>query len=196
MGVGAGGDWRADLASVLLTEKQIQDRVAALGTEIAAAYQGKNPLVIGVLKGSVVFLADLIRRIDIPLEIDLVCLSSYGQAANSSGQPLLLKDLAVPVAGRHLLVVEDIIDSGVTLSHLLALLQQRGPASIGVCALLSKPARRETDVPVDYTGFEIPDEFVVGYGLDYAEHYRSLPYVAVLKPEVYETPPTAATPSD
>jgi hypoxanthine phosphoribosyltransferase len=138
-----------------------------------------------VMKGSIVFLSDLMRQIGIPLEIDLVCVSSYGQGARSAGQIELLKDLSVDIRGRHVLLIEDIVDTGVTLSRLRQLFLQRDPASVAICALLSKPERREVDVPLTYTGFQIPDEFVVGYGLDYAEHYRHLPFVAVLKPEVY-----------
>jgi hypoxanthine phosphoribosyltransferase len=182
MGVEAS-DWSADLQSVLLTEESIRERVAQLGQQLATDYEGQNPLVVGVLKGSVVFLSDLIRAMGVPLEIDLVCVTSYGQSAKSCGKITLLKDLSADVKGRHVLLVEDIIDSGVTVSHLAELLSQRQPASLRVCTLLSKPARREVACEPDYLGFEIPDEFVVGYGLDFAERYRWLPYVAVLKPE-------------
>lgn len=178
-------DLSSDLASVLLTQEVIQARVAELAREIAADYEGKNPLLVGVLKGSLVFLSDLIRELGIPLEIDLVCVSSYGQDAASCGEITLLKDLSTEVRGREVLLVEDILDSGVTLCHLAALLAQREPASLRICALLSKPARRKVECEADYLGFEIPDEFVVGYGLDYAERFRWLPCVAVLKPEVY-----------
>jgi hypoxanthine phosphoribosyltransferase len=184
MGVEAA-DWRSDLQSVLLTEEAIKARVDELGSQLAAEYSGRHPLVVGVLKGSVIFLSDLVRAMGIPLEIDLVCVTSYGQCAKSCGSITLLKDLAADVKGRHVLLVEDIIDSGVTVSQLADLLGQREPASLRVCTLLSKPARREVACEPDYLGFEIPDEFVVGYGLDYAERYRWLPYVAVLKPEAY-----------
>lgn len=185
MGVDAAADWSADLASVLLTEDAIRARVAELGRELAADYAGHNPLLVGVLKGSVVFLSDLVREMAIPLEIDLVCVSSYGHSADSCGEITILKDLSAPVQGRHVVLVEDILDSGLTICHLAALLGQREPASLRVCALLSKPSRRKVQCEADYLGFEIPDEFVVGYGLDYAERFRWLPYVAVLKPEIY-----------
>lgn len=185
MGVDVREDWSSDLASVLLTEEAIRGRVAELARQIAADYAGQNPLVVGVLKGSVVFLSDLVREMGIPLEIDLVCVTSYGQSAESCGEITILKDLSAEVRGRHVLLVEDILDSGVTIRHLADLLRQRAPASLRVCALLSKPARRKVECEADYLGFEIPDEFVVGYGLDYAERYRWLPYVAVLKPEIY-----------
>lgn len=174
-----------DLASVLLTEEQIQARVVELGAQIARDYKDQYPLLVGVLKGSIVFLADLMRKIQIPLEIDLLCVSSYGLNSRTSGELTLLKDLAVDVRGRHVLLVEDIVDSGVTLSHLMDLLGRRDPASLRICALLSKPDRRQVQIEMAYTGFEIPDEFVVGYGLDYAERFRWLPCVAVLKPEAY-----------
>lgn len=187
MGVAAelGAAGCEDLASVLLTEEQIQARVAELAQQIAQDYHNQYPLLVGVLKGSIVFLSDLMREIQIPLEIDLLCVSSYGHSARTSGELTLLKDLTADVRGRHVLLVEDIVDSGVTLARLVALLGQRQPASLRVCALLSKPARREVEVEVAYTGFDIPDEFVVGYGLDYAERFRWLRYVAVLKPEAY-----------
>ena len=185
MGIGAAADWSSDLASVLLTKEAIQARVAELARQIAADYEGKNPLVVGVLKGSVVFLSDLMREMGIPLEVDLVCVSSYGQSAESCGEITILKDLTAEVQGRHVLLVEDILDSGMTICHLAALLRQREPASLRICALLSKPTRRQVECEADYLGFEIPDEFVVGYGLDYAERFHWLPYVAVLKPESY-----------
>lgn len=187
MGVDAilGAAGCEDLASVLLTEEQIRARVAQLGEQIARDYENQYPLLVGVLKGSIIFLADLMRAIQIPLEIDLLCVSSYGHGARTSGELAVLKDLTAEVRGRHVLLVEDIVDSGVTLARLTDLLGQRQPASLRLCALLSKPARREVEVDVAYTGFEIPDEFVVGYGLDYAERFRWLPYVAVVKPDAY-----------
>ena len=180
-------DWQSDLACVLLTEEQISERVRQLAGEIAGDYASRNPLLIGVLKGSIIFLADLIRALDMPLEVDLMCASSYGQGADSSGAVNLLKDISQDVQGRHVLIVEDIIDTGRTLSRLLSMMRKRGAASVAACCLLSKPARREVAVEVRYTGFEIPNEFVVGYGLDYAERFRGLPYVAVLKPEAYQS---------
>ncbi|MEI6502108.1 MAG: hypoxanthine phosphoribosyltransferase [Armatimonadota bacterium] len=185
MGVATAADWSADLASVLLTEEAIQARVADLARQIAVDYEGQNPLLIGVLKGSVVFLCDLVRAMGMPVEIDLVCVSSYGQGAQSCGEITILKDVSAPVQGRHVLIVEDILDSGLTIRHLAALLRDRAPASLRACALLSKPSRRKVECEADYLGFEIPDEFVVGYGLDYAERFRWLPYVAVLRPEAY-----------
>lgn len=185
MGVEPAAQWGAELASVLLTEEAIRTRVGELACQLAADYAGQNPLVVGVLKGSVLFLSDLVRAMGIPLEIDLVCVSSYGQGTESCGEITILKDVSAQVQGRHVLLVEDILDSGVTISRLAALLEQRDPASLRVCALLSKPARRQVECEADYLGFEIPDEFVVGYGLDCAERFRWLPYVAVLKPEAY-----------
>lgn len=184
MGIGTAAQ-EEDFASVLLTEAQIGERVEALAREIAAQYADKHPLLIGVLKGSIVFLADLMRRLDIPLEIDLICASSYGGGSETSGTVTLLKDLSQDIRGRHVLVVEDIVDTGTTLRCLLDLLQERSPASLGIVALLSKPDRRRAHIDIDFLGFEIPDEFVVGYGLDFAEKYRYLPYLAVLKPEAY-----------
>lgn len=186
MGVEAADKWQSDLASVLLSQEAIQARVAELAREIAADYKGRNPLVVGVLKGSVVFLADLIRALSFPLEMDLICVSSYGDSATSSGNLRVLKDLAVDIRDRDVLLVEDIIDTGTTICHLAALLEERGPRSVKIVTLLSKPARRKVECEPDYLGFEIPDEFVVGYGLDFAERYRWLPYVAVLRPEAYQ----------
>lgn len=183
MGIGSAAEAESDIASILLTEAQIATRVEELAREIAQQYQGEVPLLVGVLKGSIVFLADLMRRLSVPLEIDLLCASSYGRSSESSGEITLLKDLSHDIRGRHVLIVEDIVDSGLTLRHLLDLLQERNPASLAVVALLSKPSRRRTHVDLDFLGFEIPDAFVVGYGLDFAERYRYLPYVAVLKPE-------------
>ena len=185
MGIAPAADWEHDLASVLLTEEQIQARVAEMAAELADEYRDKHPLLIGVLKGSIVFLSDLMRRLCFPLEIDLVCCSSYGHSSESSGEVRLRLDLSKELAGRHVLLVEDIVDTGLTLSRLCDLLRERQPASLKVCCLLSKPSRREVDMQPDYVGFEIPDEFVVGYGLDYAERYRWLPHVAVVKPEAY-----------
>lgn len=183
MGMTAAGG-STDLTAILLTEEQIAARVATLAEQLAQDYQGKCPLLIGVLKGSIVFLADLIRKMGIPLEIDLICVSSYGCNAQSSGRISLLKDVAADLTGRHVVLVEDIIDSGLTVAWLLETLRERQPASLAVVCLLNKPDRREVDVPINYTGFEIPDEFVVGYGLDFAEQYRYLPHVAVLRSQV------------
>jgi hypoxanthine phosphoribosyltransferase len=175
----------ADVQEVLLTEDQIQARVAELGTQLNADYAGLEPVLISVLKGSIVFLADLVRSMELPLSIDIMEVSSYGAATETSGQVRILKDLSNPIEGRHVIVVEDIIDTGLTLNYLLRYLREKGPASLRICCLLDKPARRLTEIPIDYVGFTIPDRFVVGYGLDYGERYRNLPYVGVLRPSVY-----------
>ncbi len=174
-----------DLASVMFDEKALKDKCQEMGQQLAKDYAGKDLLVVGILKGSVMFFADLTRNINIPLNIDFMVASSYGNGTETSGKVNIKKDLSVDIKGRHVLLVEDIIDSGVTMSQLMELLRQREPASLKLCALLSKPSRRQVDVKIDYCGFEIPDEFVVGYGLDYAEKYRNLPLIGVLKPEVY-----------
>ena len=175
----------ADVQEVLLTEDQIQARVAELGAQLNTDYAGLEPVLISVLKGSIVFLADLVRSMELPLSIDIMEVSSYGAATETSGQVRILKDLSNPIEGRHVIVVEDIIDTGLTLNYLLRYLREKGPASLRICCLLDKPARRLTEIPIDYVGFTIPDRFVVGYGLDYGERYRNLPYVGVLRPSVY-----------
>lgn len=175
-----------DIARVLLTEEEIQARVKVLGEAITAAYQGKELLVVGILKGSNMFMSDLIRQIQIPLKIDFMIVSSYGNATESTGVVKIMRDIEQSIGGKHVLIVEDIIDSGLTLKYLTEMLHTRKPASIKLCTLLDKPARRQENVDVDYVGFEMPDEFIVGYGIDYAENYRNLPYVGILKPEVYE----------
>jgi len=172
------------VAKTLIDEQRLRNRVAELGAEISADYVGLDLLLVGVLKGAVFFMADLMRHLTIPCEVDFMAISSYGASTDSSGVVRILKDLDINIDGRRVLVVEDIIDSGLTLSYLIRTLEARSPESLDVCALLTKPGRREIDVPVRYTGFEIPDEFVIGYGLDYAERYRNLPYVAVLDPAV------------
>jgi hypoxanthine phosphoribosyltransferase len=170
---------------VLLSEGQIQARVKELGAEIAHDYAGQNPLLIGVLKGACFFLTDLLRSIDARVGIEFMAISSYGASTRTSGEVRILKDLDVAVEGRHLIVVEDIVDTGLTLSYLLANLKSRGAASVKLVALLDKFERREREVEIDYLGFQIPDHFVVGYGLDFAERYRNLPFIAVLKnPEI------------
>lgn len=174
-----------DVADVLISEEMLQERVRQLGTEITEDYMGKNPVLICVLKGGYMFLADLTRQLCIRHGVDFMAISSYGNGTESSGIVRILKDLDADVSRRHILVVEDIIDTGHTLSYLLENLRSRQPASLRVCTLLSKPARREVDLDVDYVGFEIPDEFVVGYGLDFAETYRNLPFIGVLRPEIY-----------
>jgi hypoxanthine phosphoribosyltransferase len=170
----------AAVGEVLIDRETLAARVAELGAEISADYEGRDLLLIGVLKGAVFFMADLMRHLTVPCEVDFMAISSYGDATDSSGIVRILKDLDINIEGRHVLVVEDIIDSGLTLSYLIRNLESREPATLEVCALLTKPSRREIDVPVRYVGFEIPNKFVVGYGLDFAERYRNLPYVGVL----------------
>jgi hypoxanthine phosphoribosyltransferase len=172
------------VSEVLIDEERLRARVAELGEEISADYAGREPLLVGVLKGAVFFMADLMRHLTVPCEVDFMAISSYGVATDSSGVVRILKDLEMNIAGRDVLVVEDIIDSGLTLSYLMRNLESREPASLEICALMTKPARREIDVPVRYVGFEIPNRFVVGYGLDFAERYRNLPYVGVLDPDM------------
>jgi hypoxanthine phosphoribosyltransferase len=172
------------VSEILIDEERLRTRVAELGEEISADYAGKELLLIGVLKGAVFFMADLMRQLDVPCEVDFMAISSYGDSTDSSGVVRILKDLDINIDGRDVLVVEDIIDSGLTLSYLIRNLEAREPASLEVCALLTKPARREIDVPVRYVGFEIPNRFVIGYGLDFAERYRNLPYVGVLHPDL------------
>lgn len=174
-----------DIKEVLFTEEQLRQKVAEMGARITEDYAGKNPLIVSVLKGSYVFMADLTRQIDTKCNIDFMVVSSYGNGTKTSGEVQIIKDIESKIAGRDLLIVEDILDSGVTLSYLMKILQARGANSIRLCTLLSKPERRRVQVDIDYLGFEIPDEFVVGYGLDYAECYRNLPYIGVLKPSVY-----------
>jgi hypoxanthine phosphoribosyltransferase len=168
------------VAEVLVDEDALSGRIAELGEEISADYAGRDLLLLGVLKGAVFFMADLMRHLTVPCELDFMAISSYGAATDSSGVVRILKDLDINIRDRNVLVVEDIIDSGLTLSYLVRNLGAREPASLEVCALLTKPARREIDVPVRYVGFEIPNRFVIGYGLDFAERYRNLPYVGVL----------------
>ena len=170
------------VAEILIEEDDLQRRIAELGDEISADYHGRDLLLLGVLKGAVFFMSDLMRRLTIPCEIDFMAISSYGASTDSSGVVRILKDLDINIEDRHVLVVEDIIDSGLTLSYLMRMLESREPESLEICALLTKPERREIDVDVRYTGFEIPNRFVIGYGLDFAERYRNLPYVAVLHP--------------
>ena len=172
------------VSEVLVEEEALRARVAELGEEISSDYEGRDLLLVGVLKGAVFFMADLMRRLTVPCEVDFMAISSYGAASDSSGVVRILKDLDIPLDGRHVLVVEDIIDSGLTLSYLMRNLESREPASLEICALLTKPSRREIDVPVRYVGFEIPNRFVIGYGLDFDERYRNLPYVAVLRDEM------------
>ncbi len=175
-----------DIDHILVSEEQLQAKVAELGARISADYEGRDLLLVSILKGAVVFMADLMRAVTIPCGIDFMVVSSYGGANTSStGLVKIIKDLDQDLSGKDVLIVEDILDTGITLSHLMPMLQMRRPRSLRLCTILSKPSRRKADIEPDYCGFEVPDEFVVGYGLDYDEKYRNLPYVGVLKPEVY-----------
>lgn len=175
-----------DIKEVLYNEEQIQAKVSELGAKLSRDFEGRNPLVICVLKGAFIFMADLVKSITVPLELDFMAVSSYGQSTKSSGVVKIIKDLDVSAEGRDILIVEDIIDSGLTLSYLIDVLERRNAKTVTVVTLFDKPARRTVDLDADYKGFTLPDAFVVGYGLDYAEKYRNLPYIGVLKPEVYE----------
>jgi len=175
----------ADLQEILISKEDLQRRVAELGETISREYTGKEILMVGVLRGAVIFMADLCRAINLPVGIDFMAVSSYGLATTSSGIVKMIKDLDEDIKDKHVLVVEDIIDSGLTLQYLLENLRSRQPASLKVCALLSKPERRKVNVHFDYIGFEVPDAFLVGYGLDFAEKYRNLPCIGILKPEIY-----------
>ena len=174
-----------DIQEVLYSEEVIQAKVRELGAAISRDYEGRNPLVICVLKGAFIFMADLSKNITIPIALDFMAVSSYGNSTRSSGEVRIVKDLDTSVEGRDVLIVEDIIDSGLTLSYIIDVLERRNAKSVHVVALFDKPGRRTVDLNADYTGFEIPDAFIVGYGLDYAEKYRNLPFVGVLKPEIY-----------
>ncbi|MEG1104564.1 MAG: hypoxanthine phosphoribosyltransferase [Oscillospiraceae bacterium] len=174
-----------DVLKVLLTEEEIAAKVADMGKQISKDYAGKNLMLVTVLKGAVVFLADIMREIDIHAEIDFMVVSSYGAGVKSSGVVKIIKDLDVALEGKDILIIEDILDSGLTLNYIKDLLIGRNPASIKIATLLDKPIRRKVDLQADYVGFVVPDEFVIGYGLDFDEKYRNLPYIGVLKPEVY-----------
>ncbi len=174
-----------DVEKILLDETRIKERVLQLGQQITRDYQGQNILTVGILKGAMIFLADLVRNIEVPTFFDFMAVSSYSTGTVSSGAFRILKDLDRSIEGRHVIIVEDIVDTGLTLQYLVENMKARGPASLKICTLLDKPSRRKVEVSVDYNGFSIPDEFVVGYGLDYNECYRNLPYIAVLKPEIY-----------
>ncbi len=175
-----------DIEEILISEEQLRQKVAELGEQITHDYQGKPLLLLGTLKGAVPFIADLARAINLPLEIDYMAVASYGASTQSSGIVRIIKDLEGPIDHKHILIIEDIIDSGLTLHYLVDLLKRRNPLSLRLCALLTKERERIKNVEVDYTGFSIPDKFVVGYGLDYAQRYRNLPYVGILKPGVYQ----------
>ena len=174
----------AGVGKVLIDEDRLQERIRELGRELSQDYAGRELLLVGVLKGAVLFMSDFARALQLPTQMEFMAVSSYGSATSSSGVVRILKDLDRDIQGKDILVVEDIIDSGLTLSYLLRNLESREPASLEICALLTKPDRREIDVPVRYVGFEIPNEFVIGYGLDFAERYRNLPYVGVLHPDL------------
>ena len=177
---------KEDIKEVLLPAEKIRDKVKELGQVISRDYAGRDLLAVGILKGAFIFLADLVREITIPLEIDFIAVSSYGTATETSGVVRILKDLDSPIEGRHVLLVEDIVDTGLTLKYLLEALKARNPLSLRTCVLVDKPSRRLTEVQLDYVGFSIPDYFVVGYGLDFAQKYRHLPDICVLKPEIYQ----------
>ena len=181
-----GNIMEQDVERVLFSEEELSRRVGEIAAQIDADYVGREPLLVSVLRGSFVFMADLVRKITLPCTVDFMAVSSYGTGSSSSGQVKIIKDLSEHIEGRDVIVVEDILDSGNTLSYLLELLKARQPASIRLCTLLDKPSRRVKPVELHYSGFSIPDYFVVGYGLDYAERYRNLPYIGVLKPSVYE----------
>ena len=166
------------IGEILVQQDDLAHRIAQLGEEISRDYEGRDLLLVGVLKGAIFFLSDLMRHLTVPCEVDFMAVSSYGSATDSSGVVRILKDLDAPLSGRDVLIVEDIVDSGLTLSYLYRILSARDPASVKVCALLTKPDRRTVKMPIDYVGFEIPNEFVIGYGLDYAERFRNLPFVA------------------
>ena len=178
-------DITKDISKVLISEEELQAKVKELGAQIGKDYAGKDLLLVSILKGSIVFMADLMRAITVPCQIDFMAVSSYGAGTKTSGVVRIIKDLDRSLEGKDLLLVEDILDSGMTLSYVAKMLAQRGPNSIRICTLLDKPHRRESGIVADYYGFYVPNEFVVGYGLDYAEKYRNLPYIGALKPEIY-----------
>ncbi|MFI3253041.1 MAG: hypoxanthine phosphoribosyltransferase [Eubacteriales bacterium] len=178
--------YKSDIQEVLYDKATIAQRVAELGAVISRDYQGKEVVLVAVLRGSFVFLADLCRHVDLDCTVEFMSVSSYGSGTSSTGQVQITKDLSCDISGKHILLIEDIMDSGNTLSYLFNMLKQREPASLQLCALLDNPARRQQNVEVSYCGFQIPNAFVVGYGLDYAQRYRNLPYIGILKPEVYE----------
>lgn len=175
----------SDIKEILYTEEQVKERVNELAKQIEADYKGKTPLLVSILKGSFIFMADLVRSLDIDCTIDFMIVSSYGTKSKSTGAVKILKDLDIDIEGKHILLVEDILDSGLTLSYIKRILETKKPASVRICTLLDKPSRRTAAITADYTGFTIPDEFVVGYGLDYAERYRNFPSIGVLDPSVY-----------
>ncbi len=174
-----------DIEKVLFTKEQLAAKVAELGKQISEEYAGQDIFAVCILKGAVMFYADLVRAIDVPVQLDFMIASSYGASTESSGTVKILKDLDYDIEGKHVIIIEDIIDSGLTMNYLMKYFRERKPASVKLCALLSKPSRRRVDVKIDYCGWEVPDEFLVGYGLDYAEKYRNLPCIGILKREIY-----------
>lgn len=181
-----GNNMTKDLSQILFTEEQIKERVQKIAREISDDYRGKVPLLVSVLKGSFIFMADLVRFLDIDCTIDFMVVSSYGTKSKSTGAVKIIKDLDIDIEGKDILLVEDILDSGLTLSYIKGIMETKEPASVRICTLLDKPSRRTADIKADYIGFTIPDEFIVGYGLDYAEKYRNLPEIGVLNPSIYE----------
>ncbi len=177
---------RKSVREILISEEQLEKRIAELGKSMTKDYEGKNLFVVGVLKGANIFMSDLIRKIDLPMHMDFMAVSSYGMSTESSGTVRILKDLDFSIEGKDVLIVEDIIDSGLTLKYLTRILMERKPSSLKICTLLDKPDRRKVDLEIDYIGFKIPDAFIVGYGIDFAENYRNLPYVAILKEDAYK----------
>ena len=178
---------REDMERILLTEAELKERVAELGRQISEDFAGKEPIFVGVLKGCFIFMADLFREVTVPGSVDFMAVSSYGNGTSTTGAVKINKDLSQDIEGRDVIIVEDILDSGVTLSYLTKYLENRKPSSVCIATLLDKPSRRRADVHAKYVGFTVPDAFVVGYGLDYAEKYRNLPFIGILKPEIYET---------
>jgi hypoxanthine phosphoribosyltransferase len=177
----------SDCEKILLSQEQLKERIARMGKKISTDFDESEPIIaIGILKGSVIFMADLVREIEKSVELEFMAVSSYGASTKSSGAVKILKDLDIDISGKNVLIIEDIIDSGITLSYLKEMLLKRNPKSLKICTLLNKPERRKADVKVDYIGFDIPDEFVIGYGLDYDNKYRNLPYIGILKREIYE----------
>ncbi len=180
------GELASDISEILISPEELQQRVVEIGRAISHDYAGKNPLLIGVLKGVVFFMADLLRAITVPIEVDFIAVSSYSPEASQRGVVRLVKDLELPIVGRHVLFVEDVIDTGLTLNYILRNLQARQPASLEVCVLFDKSEHRLIDIPLKYKGFDLPNRFAVGYGLDYRERYRNLPFVGLLKPAVFQ----------
>lgn len=176
---------RNDIKEILLTEEQIAQITAELGKKLTEDYAGKDVILVSILKGAVVFMSDIMRHIDLKCDVDFMVVSSYGSGVKTSGNVKIIKDIDIPLAGKDVIIIEDILDSGLTLNYIINMLKERNPNSIEICTLLDKPAGRQSEVKAKYIGFEIPDAFVVGYGLDYDEKYRNLPYVGILRPEVY-----------